>query len=99
MSNIVTLENIVKFQDALIEVLEVSKDGDLKAKLFIDSYKSQIESLKDELGSQNQKVSRVEIISKKNGREKVVKEEDIELSFQDNNQTLKIFYGYNKTNV
>jgi hypothetical protein len=40
------------------------------------------------------KITRVEIISKKNGREKIIKAEDIELSFQDNNQTLKIFYGY-----
>jgi hypothetical protein len=94
MNNIVTLENIIKFQDALIKVLEVSKEGDLKAKLFIDSYKSQIESLKDELGSQNHGVTRVEIISKKEGREKVVRAEDIELSYQDDGRTLKIFYGY-----
>jgi len=40
------------------------------------------------------KVNRVEIISKKNGREKVVRAEDIELSFQDDGRTLKIFYGY-----
>jgi hypothetical protein len=43
---------------------------------------------------ENQKVTRVEIISKKNGREQVVRAEDIELSFQDDNRTLKIFYGY-----
>ena len=45
---IVTLEAIIKFQDALINILETVKDGDLKGKLFIDSYKSQIESLKEE---------------------------------------------------
>ena len=49
MSRIVTLEKIIEFQDALIEILEVSKDGDLKAQVFIDSYKSQIESLKNGL--------------------------------------------------
>jgi len=45
----ITLESIIMFQDALIEILEVSKDGDLKSKLFIDSYKSQIEDLKQQL--------------------------------------------------
>ena len=42
------------------------------------------------------KVTRVELISKQNGREKVVKTDDIELSFQDEGRTLKIFYGYGK---
>jgi len=45
---IVTLEAIIKFQDALIKILETVKDGNLKGKLFIDSYKSQIELLKEE---------------------------------------------------
>jgi hypothetical protein len=44
------------------------------------------------------KVNRVEIISKKEGREKVVRAEDIELSFQDDGRTLKIFYGYSDNN-
>ena len=39
-------------------------------------------------------VNRVEIISKVNGREKVVRAEDIELQYQDDGKTLKIFYGY-----
>lgn len=42
------------------------------------------------------KITRVELISKQNGREKVIKTDDIELSFQDDNRTLKIFYGYGK---
>lgn len=49
MSKEVTLLNIIKFQDALIEVLEVAKDGDLKAKIFVDSYKSQIQDLKNQV--------------------------------------------------
>jgi hypothetical protein len=39
-------------------------------------------------------INRVEIISKVNGREKVVRAEDIELQYQDDGKTLKIFYGY-----
>lgn len=39
-------------------------------------------------------VTRVEIISKENGRERVIRDEDIELSFQDANKTLKVFVGY-----
>lgn len=42
------------------------------------------------------KITRVELISKQNGREKVIKTDDIELSFQDDGRTLKIFYGYSK---
>jgi len=45
---IITLENIIKFQDALIEMLEVSKDGNLEAQLFINSYKETIRELKAE---------------------------------------------------
>ena len=41
-------------------------------------------------------INRVEVISKNGGREKVVKTEDIELSLQDDNKTLKVFYGYGK---
>ena len=39
-------------------------------------------------------ITRVEIINKDRGREKVVRSEDIELSFQDDFKTLKVFYGY-----
>ena len=46
--------------------------------------------------SNKNKITRVELISCKNGREKVIKTDDIELSFQDENRTLKIFYGYGK---
>lgn len=42
------------------------------------------------------KITRVELISKQNGREKVIKTDDIELSFQDDGRTLKILYGYGK---
>ena len=41
-------------------------------------------------------VTRVEIINKDSGREIVIKSEDLELSFQDDGTTLKIFYGYGK---
>ena len=44
----------------------------------------------------NKDVTRVELISKQNGREKVIKTDDIQLSFQDDGRTLKIFYGYGK---
>lgn len=44
----------------------------------------------------NKYVTRVELISYQNGREKVIKTDDIELSFQDDGRTLKIFYGYGK---
>lgn len=49
MKYVETLLSIIKFQDAIIEMLEVSKDVDLKAKIFIDSYKSQIEDLKNQI--------------------------------------------------
>ena len=39
-------------------------------------------------------ITRVEIINKDRGREKVVRSEDIELSFQDEYRTVKVFYGY-----
>ena len=39
-------------------------------------------------------INRVEIISKQDGREKVVKAHDIEFSLQDEGTTLKVFYGY-----
>ena len=41
-------------------------------------------------------VTRVEIISKDSGREIVIKSEDIELSFQDDMRTMKVFYGFGK---
>ena len=45
----VTLEAIIKLQEALIELYEVEKEGTEKFNLFRDSYKSQIESLKNEI--------------------------------------------------
>jgi|GEM_PF-4544857 len=47
----VTRDIIIEFQDALIQVMETHKDGDLKSQLFIDSYKSTIEELKEQLNS------------------------------------------------
>ena len=44
-----TRDRIIEFQDALIQILETHKDGDLKSQLFIDSYKSTIEELKEQL--------------------------------------------------
>ena len=41
-------------------------------------------------------VTRVEIINKDSGREIVIKSEDIELSFQDDMRTMKVFYGFGK---
>lgn len=45
----ITQQRIIEFQDALIQIMETHKDGDLKSQLFIDSYKSTIEELKSEL--------------------------------------------------
>lgn len=45
---IVTLEAIIKFQEALIQLYETEREGSQKFNLFRDSYKSQIESLKEE---------------------------------------------------
>jgi len=45
----VTQERIIEFQDAIIEMLEVSKEGDLKAKMFIDANKSVVNTLKQQL--------------------------------------------------
>jgi len=42
------LENIIKFQEALIQLYETEREGTSKFNLFRDSYKSQIESLKAE---------------------------------------------------
>lgn len=39
-------------------------------------------------------ITRLEVINKDRGREKVVYSDDIELSFQDEHKTVKIFYGY-----
>ena len=50
MENIKTLEAIVKFQEALIELYETEREGSTKFNLFRDSYKSQIESLQKEYG-------------------------------------------------
>ena len=52
--------------------------------------REKINKLEDLIGS----VKRVEIVSKDKGRERVIKSEDIELSFQDDFKTLKVFYGY-----
>jgi hypothetical protein len=43
------MENKNLERDALINILETVEGGDLKQKLFIDSYKSQIKSLKKEI--------------------------------------------------
>lgn len=47
----ITQQRIIEFQDALIQILEAHKEGDLKSQLFIDSYKSIIEELKEQLSS------------------------------------------------
>lgn len=50
--------------------------------------------LREKINKITEKINRVEIINKDRGREKVVKAEDIELSYQDDGKTLKVFYGY-----
>lgn len=50
--------------------------------------------LREKINKITENINRVEIINKDRGREKVVKAEDIELSFQDGGLTLKVFYGY-----
>ena len=44
-----TLKAIIKFQDALINLYETEKEGTIKFNLYRDSYKSQIEELKQEI--------------------------------------------------
>ena len=46
---LVILENIIIFQDALLKLYEVEKEGSLRFNFFRDSYKSQIEDLKEQL--------------------------------------------------
>jgi len=48
---IVTLENIIKFQDALIQLYETEREGTPKFNLFRDSYKSTIKELQDKLNN------------------------------------------------
>ena len=50
--------------------------------------------LREKINRITENINRVEIINKDRGREKVVKAEDIELSYQDDGLTLKVFYGY-----
>lgn len=52
-NKIPTLENIIKFQDALIELYETEKEGSLKFNLYRDSYKSTIEDLKQQYYGEN----------------------------------------------
>lgn len=50
--------------------------------------------LREKINKITTEINRVEIINKDRGREKVVKAEDITLSYQDDEKTLKVFYGY-----
>ena len=50
--------------------------------------------LREKINKITENINRVEIINKDRGREKVVKAEDITLSYQDDGLTLKVFYGY-----
>ena len=45
----VTQKRIIEFQDAIIELLENTNGYDLKTKMFLDAYKSQVEDLKQQL--------------------------------------------------
>ncbi len=49
MNKEITQQRIIEFQDAIIEILEVSKEGDSKAQMFINSYKSTVQTLKQQL--------------------------------------------------
>lgn len=50
--------------------------------------------LREKINKITENINRVEIINKDRGREKVVRAEDITLSYQDDGKTLKVFYGY-----